>query len=198
MSRTKQFEIDNVLDISMRLFREKGFSGTSMSMLEKATGLKKPSIYNAFGSKEGLYIASLERFRITYMGKAMDVLDHPDFKSAIFLFCNVMSGGLDSPKTEPFNCVATFSALEMGKTDGLVSEKIKKAMDDMLSRLEARCQKAVEDGQFDYPFTPKDLAALLVAVTRGNIVLGMATGSREAGKKAILTILKLLEINVPE
>ena len=40
MSRTKQFKINDALDATMKLFQEKGYSGSSMSQIEEATGLK--------------------------------------------------------------------------------------------------------------------------------------------------------------
>ncbi|MER6942046.1 helix-turn-helix domain-containing protein, partial [Nocardioides sp. NPDC000441] len=60
--RPRSFDEDAVLDAVMRAFWEHGYEGTSVATLEAATGLKAPSLYGAFGSKEVLYRAALDRY----------------------------------------------------------------------------------------------------------------------------------------
>ena len=43
-------------------FWQWGFHGTSMKDLERATGMHPGSIYAAFGSKRGFYVAALDRY----------------------------------------------------------------------------------------------------------------------------------------
>jgi TetR/AcrR family transcriptional regulator, transcriptional repressor for nem operon len=49
-----------ILDEATRLFRERGFSGVSVSEVMKATGLTHGPFYNHFDSKEALVAESLE------------------------------------------------------------------------------------------------------------------------------------------
>jgi TetR/AcrR family transcriptional repressor of nem operon len=49
-----------ILDEATRLFRERGFSGVSVSEIMKATGLTHGPFYNHFDSKEALVAESLE------------------------------------------------------------------------------------------------------------------------------------------
>src|ERR1700749_2943134 len=44
----------------MLLFWRKGFSATSMKYLCDAMGIRSPSLYAAFGSKESLYLEAIE------------------------------------------------------------------------------------------------------------------------------------------
>lgn len=46
----------------MDAFWRRGFAETSVRHLERATGLKAPSLYNAFGSKDALYLRALELY----------------------------------------------------------------------------------------------------------------------------------------
>lgn len=46
-----------IIEISTRLFIERGFSGTSMSQLAEACGIRKASFYHHFRSKDELFIA---------------------------------------------------------------------------------------------------------------------------------------------
>lgn len=65
MSRTREFDTDEVLDRCLTLFWRKGFAGVSLSDLEEATGLGRQSLYNAFGNKEALFAKVLERYDST-------------------------------------------------------------------------------------------------------------------------------------
>jgi AcrR family transcriptional regulator len=46
-----------------RLFSERGYHGTSMDEIATASGISKPMLYDYFGSKEGLFLACVERAR---------------------------------------------------------------------------------------------------------------------------------------
>src|SRR5260370_27082827 len=60
--RPREFDEEEVLDVAMRLFWEHGFDGTSMSELTEAMGINRRSVYAAFGNKEALFTAALERY----------------------------------------------------------------------------------------------------------------------------------------
>ena len=46
-----------------RLFSERGYHGVSMDEIAAASGITKPMLYEYFGSKEGLFLACMERAR---------------------------------------------------------------------------------------------------------------------------------------
>lgn len=50
-----------MLDAAGAAFAAGGFAATSMDEIADAAGISKPMLYNYFGSKEGLYVAYLER-----------------------------------------------------------------------------------------------------------------------------------------
>lgn len=50
-----------ILDTAERLFAEKGYSGTTLRDVASASGLRIPSLYNHFASKDSLYAAVLEQ-----------------------------------------------------------------------------------------------------------------------------------------
>ena len=62
MGRPREFDIDEATDQAMQAFWRSGYGGTSLSDLMTATGLEKGSLYKAFGSKEGLFLAALDRY----------------------------------------------------------------------------------------------------------------------------------------
>jgi TetR/AcrR family transcriptional repressor of nem operon len=62
VARTREFDTDQALDRCLGLFWAKGFAGVSVSDLEAATGLGRQSLYSAFGNKEALFAAVLDRY----------------------------------------------------------------------------------------------------------------------------------------
>lgn len=63
-----------------RLFSERGYHGVSMDEIAAASGITKPMLYEYFGSKEGLFLACMERARATLfeaIGSAVRAVDDP-------------------------------------------------------------------------------------------------------------------------
>jgi AcrR family transcriptional regulator len=52
---------ERILDAAETLFAERGFEGTTLRDVAASVGLRNPSLYNHFDSKESLYAAVLER-----------------------------------------------------------------------------------------------------------------------------------------
>jgi TetR/AcrR family transcriptional repressor of nem operon len=62
MARTREFDTEAAVERAMRVFWCKGYEATSISDLVEATGVQRGSLYAAFGSKQGLYHAALDRY----------------------------------------------------------------------------------------------------------------------------------------
>ena len=63
IGRPREFDRGAALEAAMLLFWRKGFAMTSMNDLCEVMGIRSPSLYAAFGSKEGLYLEALETLR---------------------------------------------------------------------------------------------------------------------------------------
>jgi len=65
MGRLKCFNRNDVLDSAIQLFWKKGYADTSLSDLEKATGVNKSGLYSEFKDKDDIYLESLRRYHDT-------------------------------------------------------------------------------------------------------------------------------------
>jgi AcrR family transcriptional regulator len=72
--RPRSYDPDAVLDCAAEVFWANGFAGTSLDELSAAMGMGRPSIYNAFGDKEALFLRTLERFRDTIGASPLQAL----------------------------------------------------------------------------------------------------------------------------
>ncbi len=60
--RPRGFDEDEVLDALVALFWERGFEAASLTDIVDTAGLNKSSLYNAFGSKDEVFVRALERY----------------------------------------------------------------------------------------------------------------------------------------
>jgi AcrR family transcriptional regulator len=76
--RPRTFDSDVALDSAVEVFWAKGFADASLDDLSAAMGMGRPSIYNAFGDKEALFIRALERYRDTTGSTPLRAMDAED------------------------------------------------------------------------------------------------------------------------
>jgi len=82
----RRYDVDSLLAVAVAVFTERGYDGTSMEDLARASGLSKSSLYHHIDSKEQLLRLALERaveplFAVTrepgaVRGRAIDRLEH--------------------------------------------------------------------------------------------------------------------------
>jgi AcrR family transcriptional regulator len=76
--RPRTFDSASALDSAAEVFWAKGFADTSLDDLSAAMGMGRPSIYNAFGDKEALFIRALERYRDTTGSSPLHAMEAED------------------------------------------------------------------------------------------------------------------------
>jgi AcrR family transcriptional regulator len=63
LGRPRSYDPEVALERATEAFWDAGFSGTSLDDLSARTGMNRPSLYAAFGDKQGLYLKTLESYR---------------------------------------------------------------------------------------------------------------------------------------
>ncbi|MGI9355247.1 MAG: alpha/beta fold hydrolase [Rhizobiaceae bacterium] len=66
----------NILDAALQEFSRNGYSGASMQDIAKRAGVSKPTLYQYFGPKEGLFKAVLEMGRSEFLAPLQDAQSH--------------------------------------------------------------------------------------------------------------------------
>jgi AcrR family transcriptional regulator len=67
-----------LLDISRRLFAERGLDATSIEEIAAQAGVSKPVVYEHFGSKEGIYAVVVDREVERFLAMATQLLEGED------------------------------------------------------------------------------------------------------------------------
>ncbi|KRE17994.1 TetR family transcriptional regulator [Bosea sp. Root381] len=186
--RPRGFDRDSALETATRLFWRKGYAATSVSDLTEAMGIGSPSLYAAFGSKEGLYAEALRHY-----GERYEALVWGNFRAAATAREAVRALLMDSAAAltgscganDPLGCMVTLSAVG-SEGHAELGERVRMARHDGLMRIEERLSRAVAEGELPPGSDVAGLARLFVAVQAGMSILARDGASRAELEAAAL------------
>ncbi|MEJ2855385.1 MULTISPECIES: TetR/AcrR family transcriptional regulator [unclassified Saccharothrix] len=178
MGRPREFDDAAVVDAAMEVFWSKGYESTSTEDLCARTGLGRGSLYNAFGSKHGLYQRALRRYAEVGFGAQAEILDGPGgVKQRLrALMVAVIDTDLGDPSKR--GCLAVNAAVDAGGTDDVVAEQVLR----QFSRFEAAVCEVIacgqRDGEVAADVDPLVAARAFVSAYYGLRVLGKVVRDR--------------------
>ena len=147
LGRPRAFDRDAALNDAMLIFWRKGFLATSMSDLCEAMGIRSPSLYAAFGSKESLYIDAIERYVSTVRPLVWGHLeDASSARAGIEALLQASAGLLPGVADFPRGCMVTL-ATDSEECPGNIPEAVKRARLDGLALIRGRLERAVASGE---------------------------------------------------
>src|SRR5580704_12026654 len=143
--RPRGFCTDKALDSAMLVFWRKGYEGASMVDLTQAIGINSPSLYAAFGSKEGLFRAVLERYDARRNAFMAALLAAPTARDVAEKFLHgVADFAADTGGKNPPGCLLLQSGLSCG--DSAIPDELTRHRAEKEAALCARFERAVRDG----------------------------------------------------
>jgi AcrR family transcriptional regulator len=167
MARPRSFDVDLATDQALHLFWEKGYEGTTLGDLTDAMGINRPSLYAAFGSKEGVFRRALERY---VQGHGAGIRAALEAKTARQVVQRLLRFYADSHADKPRGCLLVQGALACGEE----SEPIRKALAEQRRAGEAalveRLERARREGDLTVDATPADVARYVWSVCHGMAV----------------------------
>ncbi|MFC8244553.1 TetR/AcrR family transcriptional regulator [Streptomyces chartreusis] len=180
MARTREFDVDAAVSAAMEAFRRTGYEGTSMRDLAEATGLGSGSIYAAFGSKEGLYLAALDLYRQRYALPLIDLLRSGN--DARDVIREVFVGSVDEIVKDGSRraCLIVAAAMERARGDAQVAARLRSTTQALELALFDVIAEGQVRGQVPADRSAADLARFLVASLQGLRVMGAIDPDRAA------------------
>jgi AcrR family transcriptional regulator len=167
----------------MALYRRRGFGHTSMRDIEEATGLHPGSIYKAYGSKDALFVAALRAYNERIVrGRIATHLDGvPDPIAAIDrYFRSTFDGG---ERANP-GCLLTTTATEARELDRAARGAVTEGLTDIEDALRRTLARAADQGRLPAGVPIDSLAAQLLALYQGLLVLVRFGAPRERLERA--------------
>lgn len=179
MPSVELFDKEEVLDRALNLFWKKGYNGTSIRDIEKATGLGKSSLYNTFGGKEALFFGTLKR----YLSKERKNLGAAlvEAKSPIKAIRAMMRISLaeKTKDVQKMGCFMVNSTTELANYNSAFNRfalEYKKSATRMLADL---IEQAKQAGEISSSKDSKELANYLFSSIQGLKVYGMLVKDRK-------------------
>ncbi|SMG62426.1 transcriptional regulator, TetR family, partial [methanotrophic bacterial endosymbiont of Bathymodiolus sp.] len=124
MARPKAFDQEDVLDKAVAVFWAKGYEATSMQDLVDAMGIQRGSLYATFGSKQQLFLQSLERYGKVVVKQFLDILQSKPsgVESIELFFAQLVEHLLTAGPLR--SCLVTNSAIERGLRDEATKQQV--------------------------------------------------------------------------
>jgi AcrR family transcriptional regulator len=181
IGRPRGFDRDAALQAAMLLFWRKGFAATSMNDLCDAMGIRSPSLYAAFGSKEALYLEAVEHYVRTIGPPVWDKL--AEGATARAGVENLLLAGTESlPESgvTPAGCMAMLAAVS-DEWPAAIADVVRKVRLNMLGMLRSRLETAVTEGELPASTDIDRLSRFYLSVFQG-----MAIQARDGASPAEL------------
>jgi TetR/AcrR family transcriptional repressor of nem operon len=181
MPKTKAFDKEKVLEAAAKIFRQKGYNGTSIDDVLTATGLSRSSLYDSFQDKHNLYVMSLEFYKKAEDTKLTFIDDKPlnGLEKLETLFKEVVNHLLNNPDDN--GCLMVNAAAEMSKQCFKTSQVVCNKKDEVQDLLSLWLSDAQDKKVLNLSKPPKSYAQFLY-----NTLCGLRVMSQSGASKAEL------------
>jgi AcrR family transcriptional regulator len=181
IGRPREFDRDAALEAAMLLFWRKGFATTSMNDLCDAMGVRSPSLYAAFGSKEALYLEAVEHYVRTQGPPVWGKLaEGATVRAGIENLMMASAEILPKSRATPAGCMAMLAAVGDEWPAG-IARVVKKVRLEVLGTLRSRLETAVAKGELPAATDIDGLSRFYLSIYQG-----MAIQARDGATQAEL------------
>lgn len=190
MAGVRQFDEEKTLELALDVFWKKGLGATSMQDLAQATGVQRGSLYNAYQTKEWLFLRVFDRYKVKMLGDMQAMLDHPSINIALrdFIELSITSMTTGSPTR---GCLSTKTAVDEHNTElDTVRVALQGFLDDMEAMLIKRFE--FEEARSKLAIAPAEAARLIVTFTRGIVVIERIYQDADRLRATAALIIQLL------
>ncbi|WP_255372407.1 TetR/AcrR family transcriptional regulator [Duganella sp. CF517] len=155
----------------MRVFWAKGYENTSMTDLIDAMGIASPSLYAAFGSKDGLFHEAVSLYAAEQGCDIWESLERePGIEAAISAFLETTARTY-STEGQPQGCMIVLGARPGPQGESAVADDLRVRRCNSANLLRQRFARALEDGQLPPTCNPDSLGTYFASVQHGMSIL---------------------------
>ncbi|HDR7589357.1 TetR family transcriptional regulator [Bacillus mycoides] len=193
MARLREFDKEKALDAAMQLFWEKGYAATSLSDLTAKMEIQRPSLYAAFGDKEGLFEAALRRYTNIHAASIRTKLQKErSVKEAIRTFFENMVEE-EYKKESNKGCFCINTMVEIAPHNEKFEVLTREHQMYLSVIFQELIAKGIQSGELQSDVNAKALAQTLVTSLIGLTVLMKSRPKRSVVDNSVCIILSLLK-----
>lgn len=185
-----------IIQISAELFNTKGYFGTSISDVMKATGLKKGGIYNHFQSKEELALAAFDYAFQQVSKRTLKVLKKKtNAKDRLLAILTNFLSYLDDPPVTG-GCPILNTAIESDDAHPALQKKALAAMDSLCNLICRIIAKGIAKGEINPNTNPDEVTSIIVCTVEGAIMMSKLYRDPIHLNRAIKHLSQYIETNL--
>src|SRR5438445_1034717 len=173
--RPRSFDTEAAVERAMGVFWSRGYHGTALPDLLRATKLSRGSLYAAFGDKHSLFLRALDRYIADAMAR-MDIELGPR-REPVDGLRTYLAGYVD--RTSGANgrrgCLLVATAMELAGQDAEVGRRVASFFKAMEGRVADALSRAKTAGKLADGVDPSSAARILVCFVEGLRVVGKTT-----------------------
>jgi len=173
-------------------FWSHGYSATSLDQLAAATGLNRPSLYAAFGDKQGMYRRALAAFSATVSGEIAVALGRPRLREALTAFYSGAIRVYLEGEHGPRGCFVVCTAAVEAVDDVDIRSDLATILAGIDGALTARLTVARQAGELPAASDPEALARIAAAVLHSLAVRARAGAGRRSLQALARSAVELL------
>jgi len=166
MAGARQFDESQILDAMMRVFWQKGYEATSIDDLVAATGLKRGSLYNAFGDKAGMFCRTLQLYREEVLAALLHSLRGDDPRAALTRFFKLLAQAAGDPG-RPKGCMLQDAQRSCDRLPATAAIQAQAEADAMETALLGLFERSKAAGHLAAHADCRALARFYTALARG-------------------------------
>jgi AcrR family transcriptional regulator len=181
--------VEKALDRALKVFWRKGYEGASLPELTRAMGINRPSLYAAFGNKEGLFRQALDRYAEGPAAYVRQALNEPTARAVAE---RLLGGAIDlaTDRRNPRGCLMVQAALACGEATESIRRELAARRAASEAALRRRLERAVAEGDLPADADPAGLASFLMTVLRGMMVQTAGGAKREQLRRVVALALR--------
>jgi AcrR family transcriptional regulator len=171
MARCKEFDIDVALKSAIQTFRTHGYEGTSLRDLTDSMGIHKASLYDTFGDKRQLFLASLRDY-LTQSHENVAAL-FTAAKSTVEALHIILSLAIcdESDPEKQQTCLCVIAAASVASKDAEVRDLLYFHREKLNQIFATAICRAQSSGEIRMDIAPSDAADYVVATFFGLHIL---------------------------
>jgi AcrR family transcriptional regulator len=177
--RPRAFDRAAAVDSAMRLFWERGFEGTTLEDLTAGMGISLSSLYDTFGSKQGLFYEAVDHYFLGpggYMDQVMDAgLDARSTVEQAFELAAIAC----TSEEFPAGCMVSLAAIYVPPELHDMRDQMRVRRNDMAPAFIALLTQARTRGEIPMDADIGALGTFFAALFRGMAVLARDGAPRE-------------------
>ncbi|WP_340614075.1 TetR/AcrR family transcriptional regulator [Xenorhabdus thailandensis] len=180
--RPKEFDLDVIAKAAMHVFWLRGYAGTSIQDLVEGTGLGRGSLYNAFGSKHGLYEFALRHYYEMTADNVELLTEKGSVKALIRqLLMKIVLEELNDAAN--LGCMVANASLEMARHDSAIAELVAMNLNRMERALSTLILRGQAANEIDPTQKPVALARFIVNTIQGIRVVSKGTSQTNRSER---------------